>query len=101
MKNAKNHKNTDFLPGGMGSGLERAYSKKILFYYYWLQYQQTEISETSWSFYGIKPRYYNSPNFLNFSERGDPWGDLNAPKATFKQKLILFYVTPAKNQQAC
>ena len=29
-------------PQGMGSGLERAYSKKIFFYYYWLQYQQTD-----------------------------------------------------------
>ena len=26
---------------GMGSGLERAYPKKIFFYYYWLQYQKT------------------------------------------------------------
>ena len=86
---------------GMGSGLERAYSKKILFYYYWLQYQQTEISETSWSLYGMKPRSYNFPKFLNFGERGDLWGDLNAPKATFEQQHILFSVTTDKNQQSC
>ena len=49
----------------------------------------------------MKPRSYNSPKFLNFSERGDPWGDLNAPEATFEQQLILFSVTPAKIQQAC
>ena len=58
----------------MGSGLERAYSKKVFFYYYWLQCQQVEISETSWSLYGMKPRSYNSAKFLNFSERRDPWG---------------------------
>ena len=86
---------------GMGSGLERAYSKKIFFYYYWLQYQQTEISETSWSLYGMKPRSYNFRKFLNFSERGDPRGDLNASKATFEQQLLFLSVTPAKNQQAC
>ena len=85
----------------MGSGLERAYSKNILFDYYWLQYHQTEISESSWSLYRMKPRSYNSPNFLNFSERGDPSGDLNAPEATFGQQIILFSVTLAKKQQAC
>ena len=31
---------------------------------------------------------------------GDPWGDLNAPEATFEQKLPLFSVKPDKNQQA-
>ena len=59
------------------------------------------ISETYWSLYGMKPRSHNSPKILNFSERGDPWGDLNTPKATFEQQLHFFYVTPAKNQQAC
>ena len=94
-------KRTRIPPGGMGSGLERAYSKNILFYYYWLKYQKTEISETSWSFYGMKPRSYNSPKFLNFSEMGDLWGDLNAPEATFEQHIILFSVTPDKNQKSC
>ena len=70
----KKVKRTRIPPRGMGSGLERAYSKKIFFYYYWLQYQQAEISETSWSLYGMKPRSYNSPKFLNFSESGDPQG---------------------------
>ena len=85
--------------GGMGSELKRAYSKKILFYYYWLQYQKTEISETSWSFYGMKPRSYNSPKFLNFTEREDPWGDLNAPEPTFEQKIHFLSVKPDKKQQ--
>ena len=85
----------------MGTGSKEPAQKKISFYYYWLHYQQTEISETSWSFYGMKPRSYNFPKFLNFSERGDPWGDLNAPNATFEQQLLFFFITPAKNQQAC
>ena len=59
-------------PWGDGERARKSLLKKILFYYYWLQYQQTEISETSWSLYGMKPRSYNLPKFLNFSERGDP-----------------------------
>ena len=31
---------------------------------------------------------------------GDPWGDLNAPEATFEQQIPLFSVKPAKKQQA-
>ena len=49
----------------------------------------------------MKPRSYNSLKFLNFSERGDPWGDLNAPEATFKQNLIFFSVKPDKKKQTC
>ena len=47
----------------------------------------------------MKPRSYKSAKFLNFSERGDPWGDLNAPEATFEQKLIFFSVTPDKTSK--
>ena len=47
----------------------------------------------------MRPRSYNSAKILNFSERGDPWEDLNAPKATFKQQLLLFSITPAKKQK--
>ena len=36
----KKVKQTQIPPRGMGSGLERSYSKKIFFYYYWLQYQK-------------------------------------------------------------
>ena len=90
---------TQIPPRGMGRGLERAYSKKISFYYYWLQYQQFEISQTSQSLYRMKPRSYHSTNLLNFSERGDPRGDLNTPKATFEQKILFFSVTPDKNQK--
>ena len=36
---------------------------------------------------------------LNFSERGDPRGDLNAPEADFEQQILLFSITPDKNQK--
>ena len=49
----------------------------------------------------MKPRSYNFAKFLDFSERRDPWGDLNAPEATFEQQLLFFSVTSSKNQQAC
>ena len=29
---------------------------------------------------------------------GDSWGDLNAPEATFKQHILLFFVTPTKTR---
>ena len=49
----------------------------------------------------MKPISYNFPNFLNFSERGEPWGDLNATEATFKHQLLFITATPAKNHQSC
>ena len=67
-----------------GERARKSLLKKYFLYYYLLQYQKTEISETSWSLYGMKLRSYNFAKCLNFTERGDPWGDLNAPKATFK-----------------
>ena len=30
------------------------------------------------------------PKFKIYSQRGAPWGDLNYPKATFEQQIILF-----------
>ena len=47
----------------------------------------------------MKPRSYNFAKFVNSSERGDPWGDLNAPEATFEQNIISFYATPDKKQK--
>ena len=74
----------------MGSGLKRAYSQKILFYYYWLQYQKFGISETYWSLYGMKPRSYNFAKFLNFSERGDPWGIWTLPRPLSSRRFFYF-----------
>ena len=50
-------------PWGDGEQARKSLQKKILFYYYWLQYHQTKISETSWSLHGMKPRSYNLPKF--------------------------------------
>ena len=48
----------------------------------------------------MKRRSYNFAKFVNSSERGDPWGDLNALEATFEQQIPLFSVKPAKKNQA-
>ena len=50
-------------PWGDGGWARKSLLKKDFIYYYWLQYQKTEISETSWSLYGMKPRSYNFPKF--------------------------------------
>ena len=83
--------------GGVGNGLERAYSKNN-FIYYWLQYQRTKKSETSWSLYKLIPRFYNFAKIEDFGEKGDPWGDLNTPEATSDGSLIYFYIRNTKIQ---
>ena len=49
----------------------------------------------------MKPRSYNFAKFVNSSERKDPWGDLNAPEATFEQNLLFFSLKLAKDKKAC
>ena len=50
-----------------------------------------KLSETSWSLYRLKPRFYNFAKKLRFfSEKGDPWGDLNAPETTSDKSFLLF-----------
>ena len=39
-----------------------------------------------------------SVKIKGFSQMGDPWGDLNAPKATFEQQIPFSSVKPGKNQ---
>ena len=47
----------------------------------------------------MKPRAYKVQK-LNISvKKGDPWGDSEGPKVTFKQNILLFYVIPDKNHQ--
>ena len=94
-------KRTQIPPRGMGSGLERAYSKKILFYYYWLQYQQTEISESSWSLYGMKPRFYNFPKILRFQSKGRPLGGFERSQGHSRIEASILSVMPAKIQLSC
>ena len=38
-----------------------------------------------------------SAKIKGFSQMGDPWGDLNAPEATFKQQIPFFSVKHDKN----
>ena len=73
---------TQILPGGMGNGLERAYSELFLL-------PVVTISEkwydSSWFLYRMKPRAYKVQK-LNISvKKGDPWGDSEGPKVTFEQ----------------
>ena len=53
------------------------------------------------SLYRVKSKAYKVRKIKGFSQMGDPWGDLNAPEDTSKQKLPLFSVTPDKKQWAC
>ena len=41
-----------------------------------------------------------SAKIKGFGQKGDPWGDLNAPEATSEQQIPLFSVKIDKNQQA-
>ena len=82
--------------GGMGNGLERAYSELFLL-------PVVEISakwyDASWFLYRMKPRAYKVQKLKISVKKGDPWRDSEGPKVTFEQQL-LFSVIPAKNQQA-
>ena len=58
----------------------------------WLQYQRTDKLELSWSLYRLKPSFLQfCKNELRFfSEKGDPWGGLNALETTSDSKFLLF-----------
>ena len=100
-KNAKKWNERISPLGGWGASSKEPTQKRFYFIIIGYNIRKLEILENSWSLYGMKLRSYNFPKFLNFSERGDPLRDLNAPEATFKQKLLLFYVKTSKNNQAC
>ena len=57
-----------------------------------LQYQRTDKLELSWSLYRLKPSFYNfaKKELRFFSEKGDPWGDLNAPETTSDNSFLFF-----------
>ena len=88
---------TQIPPGGMGNGLKRAYSKLFLL-------QVVTISsnwyDSSLFLYIMKPISYKVQKLKISVKKGDPWGDSEGPKVTFKQKLLLFYFIPTKNQQS-
>ena len=81
---------TQIPPGGMGNGLERAYSKND-FIYNWLQNQRTEIIINFLVLIQDETKILQLwKNFEFFGEKGDPWGDLNAPKATSDSSFLYF-----------
>ena len=45
----------------------------------------------------MKPRLYKMPKLKITVKKGDPWGDSDDPKATFKQNIILFLLCLIKN----
>ena len=57
-----------------------------------LQYQKTDKSELSWSLYRLKPSFlqFCKKELRFFSEKGDPWGDLNAPETTSDSSFLFF-----------
>ena len=58
----------------------------------WLQYHRTDKSELSWSLYRLKPSFlqFYKKKLRFFSEKGDPWGDLNALETTSDSGFLLF-----------
>ena len=65
---------TQIPPGGMGNGLERAYSKNS-FIYYWLQYQWTKILENFLVLIHAETKILQLyKNFKNFVTKGRPLG---------------------------
>ena len=47
----------------------------------------------------MKPSAYKVQKLKILVKKGDPWGDSEGPKVTFKQHILLFSVIPAKKQQ--
>ena len=47
----------------------------------------------------MKPRAYKVQKLKISVKKGDPWGDSEGPKVTFKQKILLFSVIPDKKNQ--
>ena len=55
------------------------------------------LSESSWFLYRMKPRLYKMPKLKITVKKGDPWGDSDSPKSTFKQNILLFILFLIKN----
>ena len=76
--------------GGWGMGSKEPIPKMILLQR--LQYQRTDESELSWSLYRLEPSFlqFCKKKLRFFSEKGDPWGDLNAPEITSYSSFLFF-----------
>ena len=58
-----------------------------------------KLAESSWFLYKMKPRLYKMSKLKIIVKKGDPWGDLDGPKATFEQQLLLFMLCLLKNNE--
>ena len=87
---------TQIPPGGMGNGLERAYSKII---FITIGYNIRNLILFLFILIYNEIKSLQSAKIKDFNQKGDPWGDLDAPEATFEQQLHLSSVKPDKNQQ--
>ena len=47
----------------------------------------------------MKPRAYKVQKLKISVKKGDPWGDSEGPKVTFKKHLLIFSVIPDKKKQ--
>ena len=68
--------------GGMGNGLQRAYSKLFLLPVVTIS---AKWYDASWFLYRMKPKAYKVQKLKISVKKGDPWGDLTATEATFEQ----------------
>ena len=80
----------------MGNGLERAYSELFFLPAFTISANRYDASLF---LYRMKPRAYKVQKLKISVKKGDPSGESEGPKVTFKQNILPFYVIPDKNQQ--
>ena len=72
---------TQIPQGGMGNGLERAYSELFLLPAVTIS---AKLYDSSWFLWRMKPRAYKVQKLKISIKKGDPWGDSQGPKVTFE-----------------
>ena len=86
-------KRTWIPPGGMGNGLERAYSEKIFII------SGYNIRKIIWILLVLiqdETKALQNAKIKDYSKKGRPLGDSDGPKATFKHQLLLFLLDMLK-----
>ena len=79
--------------GGMGNGLERSYSEKILLFSITIS---VKLSESSWFLYRMKPRLYKFPKILKLWSKGRPLWGFERSQSHFQTTTSIIYFMPAK-----
>ena len=96
MNEKQKMKRTQIPPGGIGNGLERAYSKLFLL-------PAVTISknwyDTSWFLYRMKSRAYKVRKLKISVKKGDPWGDSEAQKSLSSRSSSFFILCIIKNSK--